>query len=53
MFEIHIDTSAAQLGDVISQRGNPISFSSIKINLDQRDYTVTEREVLSMVETLK
>ena len=52
-FEIHTDASAFQLGAVISQDGKPIAFYSRKLNDAQTRYTTTERELLSIVETLK
>ena len=52
-FEIHTDASDVQLGAVISQAGRPISFYSRKLNPVQTRCTVTERELLSTVETLK
>ena len=52
-FEIHNDTSHTQLGAVISQKGKPIAFYSRKLNPAQTRYTTTERELLSIVETLK
>ena len=52
-FKIHTDASAFQLGAVICQKGKPINFYSRKITDEKMRYTVTEREVLSIVETLK
>ncbi len=52
-FEIHTDASMAQLGLVISQSGKPIAFYSRKLNSAQQQYTTTEQELLSTVETLK
>ena len=52
-FEIHTDASKLQLGAVISQKGKPIAFYSRKLNPAQVNYTTTERELLSIVETLK
>ena len=52
-FEIHTDASHHQLGAVISQDGKPIAFYSRKLNPAQSRYTTTERELLSIVETLK
>jgi RNase H-like domain found in reverse transcriptase len=52
-FEIHTDASHYQLGAVISQGGKPIAFYSRKLNPAQTRYTTTERELLSIVETLK
>lgn len=52
-FIIHTDASAEQLGSVISQNGKPIAFYSRKLNSAQKNYTTGERELLSIVETLK
>ena len=52
-FEIHTDASHYQLGAVISQGGKPVAFYSRKLNPAQTRYTTTERELLSIVETLK
>jgi RNase H-like domain found in reverse transcriptase len=53
LFKIHTDASHYQLGAVISQKGKPIAFCSRKLNPAQTRYTTTERELLSIVETLK
>lgn len=52
-FDIHTDASKLQLGACISQEGRPIAFYSRKLNDAQTRYTTTERELLSIVETLK
>ena len=52
-FEIHTDTSDRQLGSVIAQGDKPIAFYSGKLSSDQRNYTLTEQELPSIVETLK
>jgi len=52
-FHIHTNASHKQLGSVISQKGKPIAFYSRKLNTAQTRYTTTERELLSIVETLK
>ena len=52
-FEIHTDASHTQLGSVISQNNKPIAFYSRKLSETQQRYTTTERELLSIVETLK
>mgnify|MGYP003449512540 FL=1 len=52
-FTIHTDASHYQLGGVISQDGKPIAFYSRKLTDAQTRYTTTERELLSIVETLK
>lgn len=52
-FEIHTDASDKQLGAVISQNERPKAFYTRKLNNAQQKYTTTERELLSIVETLK
>ena len=52
-FDIHTDASKVQLGAVISQENRPIAFYSRKLSDTQTRYTTTERELLSIVETLK
>ena len=48
-----MDARYYQLGAVISQNGKPIAFYSQKLKSAQIRYTITERELLSIVETLK
>jgi len=52
-FQINTDASHYQLGAAVSQEGKPIAFYSRKLNPAQTRYTTTERELLSIVETLK
>jgi hypothetical protein len=52
-FVIHTDASHTQLGAVISQNERPIAFYSRKLKPEQTRYTTTERELLSIVITLK
>ena len=52
-FEIHTDASKLQIGAVISQKGKPIAFYSRKMNIAQQNYTTTEKELLSVVATIK
>ena len=52
-FDIHTDASQIQLGAVISQEKKPVAFYSRKLTPTQTQYTTTEKELLSIVETLK
>jgi hypothetical protein len=52
-FEIHTDASKLQLGACISKNGKQVAFYSRKLQSAQTRYTTTERELLSIVETLK
>ena len=51
-FEIHTDTFKLQISAVISQKDNPIDLYSRKMNSTQHNYTTTEKELLSTVETI-
>ncbi len=53
VFEIYIDASSKQLGAVITQDNRPIAFFSWKLSNMQCKYSVTEIELLAIVETLK
>ena len=52
-FVIYTDASTRQLGGVITQNNRVIAFFSRKLTLAQTKYTVTELELLSIVELLK
>ncbi len=52
-FEIYMDASSMQLGTVITQDNRPIVFFSRKLFKMQQKYSVTEIELLAIVETLK
>ena len=52
-FHIHTDALDVQLGVCISQEGKPIAFYSKKLNQAQHRYTTGEKELLSIIETLK
>ena len=50
---MHTDASDKQLGAVISQNNKPIAFFSQRLTKLQRNYTTSEKELLSIVECLK
>ena len=52
-FVIYTDASTRQLGGVITQDNRPLAFFSRKLTKAQTKYTVTELELLSIVELLK
>ena len=52
-FLICTDASDYQLGSVITKNCKALAFYSRKLNKSQKNYTVTEKELLSIVETLK
>ena len=52
-FKIYTDGSKRQLGAVITQNNRPIAFFSRKLSACQQKYSVTEIELLAIVETLK
>ena len=52
-FQIYTDASEYQLGGVIMQDGKPIAFFTRKLTKAQKNYTVAEKELLGIVETLK
>ena len=47
------DASSTQLGSVITQSNRPLAFFSRKLSETQQKYSVTEIELLAIVETLK
>jgi hypothetical protein len=53
VFEIYTDASSKQLRAVITQDNRPIAFFSWKLSATQCKYSVTEIELLAIVETLK
>ena len=52
-FKIHTDASAFQLGAVISQKCKTIVSHSRKLTNTQQQYTLTEKKLLRIIETLK
>ena len=53
IFKMNTDANAFQLGAVIRHKEKPIAFYSINLTNAQRWYTVPEREIISIIETLK
>ncbi len=53
VFEVYTDASTKQLGSVITQSNRPLAFFSRKLSVQQQKYSVTEIELLAIVETLK
>jgi hypothetical protein len=51
-FEIYTDASKYQIGSVVTQKDKPLAFYSRKLTDPQTRYTVTELELLAIVETL-
>ena len=52
-FKIHTDARNLKLGAVILQKGKPTAFYGRKCTEFQQSYTVIERELLSIIETMK
>jgi hypothetical protein len=52
-FQMLTDACKTQIGAVACQKGKPIAFCSREMNSAQHNYTVTKKELLSIVATLK
>jgi hypothetical protein len=52
-FNVYTDTSGFQLGACIIQEGRPVAYFSLKLTKSQQNYTMMEKEMLSIIATLK
>jgi hypothetical protein len=52
-FDIYTDASDFQLGTCIIQEGKPVAYFLHKLTKSQQSYTTMEKDMLSIVTTLK
>ncbi len=52
-FKVYTDASDFQIGACIIQEGRPVSYFLQKLTKSQQKYTTMEKEMLSIVATLK
>ena len=52
-FEVWTDASNIAIGAVLQQHGRPVAFISRKLNSAKRNYSVYDRELLTVIHALK
>lgn len=52
-FDMYCDASAVGVGTMLAQKGRPITFALRILNAAERNYSITERECLSVIWALK
>ncbi len=52
-FSIHTNASDFLLGTCIIQEGRPVAYFSFKLSMSQQNYTTLEKDILSIIATLK
>jgi hypothetical protein len=52
-FDVYTDAFDFRLGACIIQEGRPVAYFSQKLTKSQQNYTIMEKEMLSIVTTLK